>query len=218
MLLGWAPAQLARLLDIPTVRDELHARQLIYERVGWDVAFPEPDEDGEVSVSKEDLDKLNLVQLKVLDALVDGKVYQKSPTKNDYTKSLAKRLQKSPMEPLYERKRSKRKKTDFRHFDEAHSGSPVVDFYTQRYNLQDRLNNYYYRTYCPSVEKAAAKLFLMSILHWQLISAWVLFSEANAIRASPSHSPTNNTINVSEYGSLTEFIMAAITQTVQLKK
>ena len=195
-------------LDPDTHRKQL--RQIIFDKEGWDIAFPEPDSKGKVDMAREKFANFRVEQLGVLNHLMPNPLTGKKATKPALVDSIIERINMHGVKPLYQCKTKKRKFPDPCEPRNSVLKSPIVDYYTAHYNLQDRFNKEYFEVFTPALMHDGGKLFIMSWFIWQIENAWAIHSELTAIKASVSNSPINLTDVTSKHMNVTMFIVNLI--------
>lgn len=214
-------ASIKKAFNLPDTVPQGDIVAVIKAATGWNISLPPPDNKGDQQLKEEKLQEMNVAQLRVL----HQRTHQCDGTSKKKKEDLIKDIIK--YHPDAQQFRSVSARTNIKTTTAstytaflrgpAIEGHDMIDFYSQRYGLVDKIDKYYYATFECAYHRTWQKLYFFSLMMVLVIDSWAAFEELK--QDQQFHKANRNKSKVNKDKSrLTHFIMACCEQIVEKYK
>jgi hypothetical protein len=173
-------ATLCQLFGLSNEDALLPPKDIILKATGYNVTLPEPTPDGAIAFTKDSLKKLTVERLKQLHRVTPGVGKKKHKKKDDFINDILKHHPEAILQRSIasNEDNTQHSLTGLQELllKERQRDSPLVSFYTDHYNLVDRMNKAYYQVVAYWKHRNYLKHFFLS-LTWDFIIASHAISE-----------------------------------------
>ncbi len=151
---------ICNLLQVDPEKALLPAYEIIKEGSGYDITLPKPSKNNKIIMNENTLNDMSISQLKLLHSKTQGCITTVKKRKakiieeilQHHSIALKQKKTKIVKQPSVNSLSDTLQKKTTKEFT-------LVDFYTNQYNLVDRMNYYYYRVVNYSAHRTWEKLF-----------------------------------------------------------